>query len=297
MLPGLVNTHHHLYQTLTRAVPGAQDVGLFDWLRTLYPIWARMTAEHIRVSTQIGLAELALSGCTTAFDQLYLYPNDSRFDDEVEAAIDVGIRLMASRGSMSLGESAGGLPPDSVVETEDAILADCARVIDTFHDPSPGAMTQVVLAPCSPFSVTLDLMRESARLARDKGVRLHTHLAETLDEEQFCLDTHGRRPVGLMEDVEWVGDDVWYAHGVFIADDEIARMAETRHRRRPLPVVEHAARVGYRPGAALSGRRACPLGSAWTGRRATTAATCSPRPGRHCCSTASRRHRRSKAAS
>ena len=227
VLPGLVNTHHHLYQTLTRAVPGAQDVGLFDWLRTLYPIWARMTAEHIRVSTQIGLAELALSGCTTAFDHLYLYPNDSRFDDEAEAATDVGIRLMASRGSMSLGESAGGLPPDSVVETEDAILADCARVIDTFHDPSPGAMTQVVIAPCSPFSVTLGLMREAARLARDKGVRLHTHLAETLDEEQFCLDTHGRRPVALMEDVEWVGDDVWYAHGVFIADDEIARMAET----------------------------------------------------------------------
>jgi cytosine/adenosine deaminase-related metal-dependent hydrolase len=227
VLPGLVNTHHHLYQTLTRAVPGAQDVGLFDWLRTLYPIWARMTAEHIQVSTQIGLAELALSGCTTAFDHLYLYPNDSRFDDEAEAAGDVGIRLMASRGSMSLGESQGGLPPDSVVETEDAILADCARVIDAHHDAAPGSMLQVVLAPCSPFSVTLDLMREAAHLARDKGVRLHTHLAETLDEEQFCLETHGRRPVGLMEDVEWVGDDVWYAHGVFIADDEIARMAET----------------------------------------------------------------------
>jgi len=227
VLPGLVNTHHHLYQTLTRAVPGAQDVGLFDWLRALYPIWAGMTAEHIRVSTQIGLAELALSGCTTAFDHLYLYPNDSRFGDEVEAGAAVGIRLVASRGSMSLGESQGGLPPDSVVETEDAILADCARVIDAYHDPAPGAMTQVVIAPCSPFSVTLDLMRESARLARDRGVRLHTHLAETLDEEQFCVATHGRRPVGLMEHVEWLGADVWYAHGVFIADDEIARMAET----------------------------------------------------------------------
>ena len=227
VLPGLVNTHHHLYQTLTRAVPGAQDVGLFDWLRTLYPIWARMTAEHVRVSTQVGLAELALSGCTTAFDHLYLYPNDSRFDDEAEAGAEVGIRLVASRGSMSLGESDGGLPPDSVVEAEEAILADCARVVDAFHDPAPGAMTQVVIAPCSPFSVTLDLMREAARLARDKGVRLHTHLAETLDEEQFCLETHGMRPVGLMESVEWVGEDVWYAHGVFIAGDEIVRMAET----------------------------------------------------------------------
>jgi 8-oxoguanine deaminase len=227
VLPGLINTHHHLYQTLTRAVPGAQDVGLFDWLRTLYPIWARMTSDHIRVSTQVGLAELALSGCTTAFDHLYLYPNDSRFDDEVEAGAEVGLRLIASRGSMSLGESDGGLPPDSVVQSEDAILADCARVVDTFHEAAPGAMTQVVIAPCSPFSVTLDLMREGARLARDKGVRLHTHLAETLDEEQFCLETHGMRPVALMESVEWVGDDVWYAHGVFIDDGEIARMAET----------------------------------------------------------------------
>lgn len=227
VLPGLINTHHHLYQTLTRAVPGAQDVGLFDWLRTLYPIWARMTADHIRVSTQTGLAELALSGCTTAFDHLYLYPNDSRFDDEAEAGAEVGLRLIASRGSMSLGESEGGLPPDSVVQAEDAILADCARVVDAFHDPAPGAMTQVVIAPCSPFSVTLDLMREGARLARDKGVRLHTHLAETLDEEQFCLETHGMRPVALMESVEWVGNDVWYAHGVFIDDGEISLMAET----------------------------------------------------------------------
>lgn len=225
VLPGLVNTHHHFYQTLTRAVPGAQDAGLFDWLRTLYPIWARMRSEHVRVSTQIALAELALSGCTTAFDHLYLFPNDSRLDDEVEAAQDVGIRLVASRGSMSLGESQGGLPPDSVVEHEEAILADCARVIDAYHDPDPGAMTQIVVAPCSPFSVTPDLMREAAALARSKGVRLHTHLAETMDEEAFCIQTHGRRPVELAEDLHWAGDDVWFAHGVFINDAEIGRMA------------------------------------------------------------------------
>jgi cytosine/adenosine deaminase-related metal-dependent hydrolase len=228
VLPGLVNTHHHFYQTLTRAVPGAQDAGLFEWLRTLYPIWARMSAEHIRVSTQVALAELALSGCTTAFDHLYLFPNDSTLDDEVVAARDVGIRLVASRGSMSLGESAGGLPPDAVVETEDAILEDCARVVDAFHEPGPGAMTQIVIAPCSPFSVTTDLMRAAAALAREKGVRLHTHLAETMDEVAFCLETHGRRPVELAEDLDWAGDDVWFAHGVFINDAEIARMGQVK---------------------------------------------------------------------
>lgn len=228
VLPGLVNTHHHFYQTLTRAVPGAQDAGLFEWLRTLYPIWARMSAEHIRVSTQVALAELALSGCTTAFDHLYLFPNDLTLDDEVVAARDVGIRLVASRGSMSLGESAGGLPPDAVVETEDAILEDCARVVDAFHEPGPGAMTQIVIAPCSPFSVTTDLMRAAAALAREKGVRLHTHLAETMDEVAFCLETHGRRPVELAEDLDWAGDDVWFAHGVFINDAEIARMGQVK---------------------------------------------------------------------
>lgn len=228
VLPGLVNTHHHLYQTLTRAVPGAQDVGLFDWLRTLYPIWGRMTAEHVAVSTQVGLAELALSGCTTAFDHLYLFPNDARLDDEIEAAAAIGIRFVASRGSMSLGESDGGLPPDSVVETPDAILADTARLIDTYHDGGHGSMTQIVVAPCSPFSVTTDLMRLSAELARDRGVRLHTHLAETLDEEQFCVERFGRRPIELMEDLGWLGDDVWFAHAVFVGDGGIERMAATR---------------------------------------------------------------------
>ncbi|MEN8237913.1 MAG: 8-oxoguanine deaminase [Actinomycetota bacterium] len=225
VLPGFVNTHHHFYQTLTRAVPGAQDAGLFDWLTTLYPIWARMTAEHIEVSTKVALAELALSGCTTAFDHLYLFPNDSRLDDEIEAARGVGLRLHASRGSMSLGESRGGLPPDSVVEDEKAILADTERLIDAYHDPHRGSMTQVVVAPCSPFSVTDDLMRESAALARATGTRLHTHLAETMDEEAFCLETSGKRPVELAEHLGWAGSDVWFAHGVFINDAEIARMA------------------------------------------------------------------------
>jgi cytosine/adenosine deaminase-related metal-dependent hydrolase len=225
VLPGFINTHHHFYQTLTRAVPGAQNAGLFDWLRTLYPIWARMTAEHIEVSTKLALAELALSGCTTAFDHLYLFPNDSRLDDEIEAAKTIGLRLHASRGSMSLGESDGGLPPDSVVETHGAILADTQRLIETYHDAAPGSMTQVVVAPCSPFSVTTDIMKESAELARSMGVTMHTHLAETMDEEEFCISTYGRRPVELMEDLSWMGDDVWFAHSVFINDAEIGRMA------------------------------------------------------------------------
>ncbi len=228
ILPGFINTHHHFYQTLTRAVPGAQDAGLFDWLRTLYPIWARMTAEHIEVSTKLALAELALSGCTTAFDHLYLFPNDSRLDDEIEAAKEIGLRLHASRGSMSLGESDGGLPPDSVVETDAAILADTQRLIETYHDAAPGSMVQVVVAPCSPFSVTTDIMKDSAELARSLGATMHTHLAETMDEEEFCIATYGRRPIELMEDLNWMGDDVWFAHSVFINDAEIDRMAAAR---------------------------------------------------------------------
>ncbi len=227
VLPGLVNTHHHLSQTLTRAVPAAQDAGLFDWLRALYPIWARMTPAHIRLSTQLGLVELARSGCTTASDHLYLFPNGSRLDDEMEAAGHVGLRLHASRGSMSLGESAGGLPPDSVVESTDAILADTQRVIEEFHDPEPGAMTRVVVAPCSPFSVTTDLMAASADLARAHGVTLHTHLAETMDEEDFCVAAFGKRPLDYAESVGWLGPDVWFAHGVWIDGDGVRRMADT----------------------------------------------------------------------
>jgi 8-oxoguanine deaminase len=225
VLPGLVNTHHHLFQTLTRAVPAAQDADLFTWLRTLYPIWARLTPDALRSSTQLGLAELALSGCTTASDHGYIFPNGCRLDDQIHAALEVGLRFHASRGSMSLGESAGGLPPDSLVETEAAILEDSGRVIEQFHDSSHGAMTRIVLAPCSPFSVTLDAMRESARLARAYGVHLHTHLAETVDENQFCLERFGKRPVELMEDLEWLGSDVWFAHAVHVNPQEIGLFA------------------------------------------------------------------------
>jgi cytosine/adenosine deaminase-related metal-dependent hydrolase len=221
LLPGLVNTHHHFYQTLTRVVPPAQDANLFNWLKTLYPIWARMTPDDIFISTQTALAELATSGCTTASDHLYLFPNGSKLDDEIAAAKEVGLRLHASRGSMSLSEKDGGLPPDSVVDTEEHILKDSQRLIEKYHDFLPGAMTQIVLAPCSPFSVTSDLMRESAKLAREYGVHLHTHLAETEDEEQFCLDMFGHRPVSYMQEVDWVGEDVWFAHAVWVNDEEI----------------------------------------------------------------------------
>ena len=225
ILPGLVNTHHHLYQTLTRCL--AQDDGLFGWLRTLYPIWARMNAEAVYVSAKVGLAELLLSGCTTSSDHLYLYPNGSRIDDEIRAAQEIGIRFHATRGSMSLGESKGSLPPDSVVEDEAAILRDCRRAVETFHQGERYGMVRVALAPCSPFSVTPDLMRESAAMARAYGVRLHTHLAETLDEEQFCLETFGARPVAYVESLGWTGDDVWHAHCVHMSDAEISLFART----------------------------------------------------------------------
>ena len=227
VLPGLVNTHHHFYQTLTRAVPAAQDANLFNWLKTLYPIWARMTPADISISTKTALAELALSGCTTASDHLYLYPNGSRLDDEINAAREMGMRLHASRGSMSLGESKGGLPPDSVVDTEEAILKDSQRLIEEFHDPNPGSMTRIVLAPCSPFSVTGELMKQSADLARNYGVHLHTHLAETQDEEAFCQQQFGHRPVAYMQSLDWVGEDVWFAHSVWVNQEEINVYAKT----------------------------------------------------------------------
>lgn len=226
VLPGLVNTHHHFYQTLTRAVPQAQDANLFNWLKTLYPIWARLNPDDIYISTQTALAELALSGCTTASDHLYLYPNGSKLDDEINAALEVGVRLHASRGSMSLGESKGGLPPDSVVDSEENILKDSQRLIERYHDAQPGAMTRIVLAPCSPFSVTGELMRQSAKMARHFGVHLHTHLAETEDEEEFCLEKFGHRPVGYMQEVDWIGSDVWFAHAVWVNHDEIRLFAK-----------------------------------------------------------------------
>ncbi len=227
LLPGLVNTHHHFYQTLTRAVPAAQDANLFHWLKTLYPIWGRMTPEDIFISTQTALAELALSGCTTAADHLYLFPNGARLDDEIAAAQEMGMRLQASRGSMSLGESKGGLPPDGVVDTEENILRDSQRLIQRYHDPKAGAFVQIVLAPCSPFSVTGELMKQSAKLAREYGVHLHTHLAETEDEQEFCLQKFGYRPVPYMQSVDWVGEDVWFAHAVYANEQEVQTFART----------------------------------------------------------------------
>ncbi|MBN1305248.1 MAG: 8-oxoguanine deaminase [Anaerolineales bacterium] len=228
VLPGLVNTHHHFYQTLTRVVPPAQDANLFNWLRTLYPIWARINPEDIYISTQTALAELSLSGCTTASDHLYLFPNGSKLDDEIAAAVDFGLRIHASRGSMSLGESDGGLPPDSVVDSEATILEDSQRLIECYHDSKPGSQVQIVLAPCSPFSVSGELMKQSAVLAREYGVSLHTHLAETEDEEIFCLQKYGHRPVGYMQEVEWVGEDVWFAHAVYTNEEEIDVFAKHR---------------------------------------------------------------------
>jgi len=228
ILPGLVNTHHHFYQTLTRNLPAAQDVNLFQWLRTLYPIWAGLTPEAMAVSTKIALAELMLSGCTTSSDHTYLWPNGSRLDDQIQAATEMGVRFHAARGSMSVGESRGGLPPDSVVEDEEAILRDSQRVIEQYHDASRLAMLRIVLAPCSPFSVSPNLMRQSIELARSYGIHSHTHLAETLDEAAYCAETFGRTPVELAEDLGWIGADVWHAHMVHPSADEITRLGSTR---------------------------------------------------------------------
>lgn len=226
VLPGLVNTHHHLYQTLTRAL--AQDADLFTWLKTLYPIWANLTDEAIYISALTGLAELMLSGCTTSSDHLYIFPNDCTLDSQIQAACEIGMRFHAARGSMSLGESQGGLPPDRVTEDEAFILKDSQRLIEQYHDNGRHAMMRIVLAPCSPFSVTADLMRESAHMARAYGVRLHTHLAETIEEEAFCLETFGKRPVEYAETLGWTGDDVWHAHCVHMSQAEIDLFGQTQ---------------------------------------------------------------------
>jgi cytosine/adenosine deaminase-related metal-dependent hydrolase len=226
--PGLVNTHHHLYQTLTRAVPGGQDALLFGWLQTLYPIWARFGPDEMFVSAQIGLAELALSGCTLSSDHLYLYPNGARLEDTIHAATELGLRFHPTRGAMSIGESDGGLPPDSLVEREEDILNDCIRVVDAFHDPAEGAMTRVGIAPCSPFSVSRELMRDAALLARDKGVMLHTHLAENDEDIAYSLEKFGCRPGQYAEDLGWTGNDVWHAHCVKLDAQEIDLFAKTR---------------------------------------------------------------------
>ena len=225
--PGLVNTHHHLYQSMTRAVPGAQDALLFGWLQRLYPIWARMGPEHMSVSAQIGLAELALSGCSLSSDHLYLYPNGVRLEDTIHAAAELGLRFHPTRGSMSIGESDGGLPPDALVEREAAILEDCIRVVDAFHDPAEGSMCRVGLAPCSPFSVSRELMRDTALLARDKGVMLHTHLAENAEDVAYSLEKFGCRPGEYAESLGWLGDDVWHAHCVQLDGAEIDLFART----------------------------------------------------------------------
>ncbi len=226
--PGLVNTHHHLYQTLTRAVPGGQDALLFGWLQTLYPIWARFNPEDMFVSAQIGLAELALSGCTMSSDHLYLYPNGARLDDTIAAAAEIGLRFHPTRGAMSIGESDGGLPPDALVEAEEAILEDMIRVIDTFHDDQEGAMVRVGVAPCSPFSVTRELMRDAAILARDKRVMMHTHLAENDEDIAYSQEVFGCRPGQYAEDLGWTGPDVWHAHCVKLDGREIDLFARSR---------------------------------------------------------------------
>jgi len=279
ILPGLVNTHHHFYQTLTRNLPAAQDADLFTWLRIHYPIWARLTPEAIAVSTQVALAELMLSGCTTSSDHTYIWPNGARLDDQIAAALQMGVRFHAARGSMSVGESQGGLPPDSVVEDEDAILADSQRVIEQYHDANRYAMLRIVLAPCSPFSVSPELMRQSVKLARAYGVQAHTHLAETRDEAEYCQMTFGRTPVELAEDLGWTGPDVWHAHMVHPSASEIERLGRTRTGVAHCPTsnlrlgagvapvrdlldAEHAAGVGHRAaGGAATGRGARGSGS------------------------------------
>ncbi|MEW6545586.1 MAG: 8-oxoguanine deaminase [Bacillota bacterium] len=231
VLPGFVNTHHHLYQTLTRAIPAVQDVPLFPWLVTLYEIWREITPEAVYLGALVGLGELLKSGCTTSTDHHYVFPRcraEGFIEAEIEAARQLGIRFHPTRGSMSLGRSRGGLPPDEVVQDEDAILADCERLLDRHHDPARYSMCRLALAPCSPFSVTPRLMREAAGLARSRGVLLHTHLAETRDEERFCLEKFGCRPVAYVESLGWLGPDVWFAHAIHLDDREVRLLGETR---------------------------------------------------------------------
>jgi len=280
--PGLVNTHHHLFQTLTRAVPGGQDAQLFGWLKTLYPIWARMGPEEVRVSALAGLAELALSGCTLTSDHLYLYPNGARLDDTIDAATEIGLRFHATRGAMSIGQSRGGLPPDSLVEDEAAILKDCIRVIDTFHDPAPGAMVRVCVAPCSPFSVSRELMRDAALLARDKGVMLHTHLAENAEDIAYSEARFGCRPGQYAEDLGWTGADVWHAHCVQLDAREIgllrAHTPAWRIARAPTAVWARAS-----PRCARCATRVCASGWGSTARPPTMPAIWPPKRVRRCC--------------
>jgi len=260
-IPGLVNTHHHLYQTLTRAYAPAADAGLFDWLRTLYPVWARLDEESVYAAALAGMAELLLSGCTTTSDHHYVFPRGQGrlIDAEIEAARRIGIRFHPTRGSMSVGRSQGGLPPDSVVEGEDRILADCERVIRKYHDPAPGSMLRVGLAPCSPFSVSPRLLAETADLAGRNGVRLHTHLAETRDEEAYCLRHFGKRPLEVLEDAGWLGRDTWVAHGIYFNRAEIARLGRAGVGIAHCPTANMRLGSGCAPVPRLR-RAGCPVG-------------------------------------
>jgi 8-oxoguanine deaminase len=260
-IPGLVNTHHHLYQTLTRAWAPAANAELFDWLRTLYPIWARLDEEAVHVAALAGMAELLLSGCTTTTDHHYVFPrgHGQLIDVQIEAARRIGIRFHPTRGSMSVGRSKGGLPPDSVVQREERILADCERLIARYHDPEPGSMVRVALAPCSPFSVSPELMRHSAKLARRRGVRLHTHLAETRDEENYCLNRYGKRPLDLLEDAGWLSKDTWLAHGIFFNRSEISRLGRAGTGIAHCPTSNMRLGSGCAPVIALR-HSGCPVG-------------------------------------
>ena len=231
LLPGLVNTHHHMFQTLTRNLPGSQDAPLFQWLKVLYEVWGELSEEAIFISAQVAMAELMLSGCTTTSDHLYLFPSTASgtlIDKEIDAALKIGIRFHPTRGSMSLGRSSGGLPPDSVIQTEEEIIDDSIRLIEKYHDPEPFSMLRIALAPCSPFSVTTGLMKKSRQLADKYKVRLHTHLAESEDEEKYCLDRFGLRPVEFVESLGWLGEDVWFAHCIHLNDAEIEKLSATK---------------------------------------------------------------------
>ena len=260
-IPGLVNTHHHLYQTLTRAYAPAADAALFDWLRTLYPIWARLDEDAVHTAALAGMAELLLSGCTTTADHHYVFPrgHTGMMDAEIDAARRIGIRFHPTRGSMSVGKSKGGLPPDSVVQSEARILADSEHVVRKYHDPSPGAMVRVGLAPCSPFSVSPGLMRETAQLAERYGVRLHTHLAETRDEEAYCLSRFGKRPLDLLEEAGWLGGNTWLAHGIWFNRAEVARLGRAGVGIAHCPTSNMRLGSGCAPVLAL-GRAGCPVG-------------------------------------
>jgi cytosine/adenosine deaminase-related metal-dependent hydrolase len=275
--PGLVNTHHHLYQSLTRCLPAAQNDRLFDWLRKLYEQWRRLDYHAVNLAAKVSIAELLLHGCTTTSDHFYMFPpgSDVRLEAVLDAATELGIRLHLCRGSMSLGRSGGGLPPDDCVEQDTDVLADCQRVLDAYHDPQPYAMRRIDLAPCSPFNVTRELLRDTRRLARERDVLLHTHLAETLDEEAYCLDKFGCRPAQYLADLDWLGPDVYLAHCVWLNEAEIALLARTNTAVSLCPTSNMRLGSAWWP-------RACGWGWALTVPAATTGETCWPRRNRPC---------------